>query len=592
MPATLQQIRTNAANAGMMPQMGGSFGTDPLTGAPIGDKYAAATMRQQYAAPNSLANQYLRSMPQAPLPAGGGGGGGFRMAPQDPSRRIGRRIGPRTTAEYTAENGGLSAPRDSALDAAYAAGNFTSHNKPAPAPDDSPLPTSGFYAASIAPEAGMEWNDGPGWDKPQMMAKGGTMKIGQKPYLVGEEGPELILPRENGDGFVLPADITAQVLPTMQAPTPRAEGGVIQSPSGRFAAFTGPSGSGFASRIPQSDGIDLMGSDTPPMMFDPSGRYLLDTTQPGLPMMQDTVTGPWAEPAAPVTPEMRTDLTQATAGRAQALAAAEGTVPQSRYPGQTFTDASAPRSAPVSFEDLQQTIALRAGNQSFDMRDTAERNRVQADLAARSARAPLGTPTAATVQLPGMPAMRPSAARDIARQQERFLRSPAGAVFGLQQGREDATLERRAQLAGQAIPVTDPRTGQIMGYTNGLGASLPSMTHQRRFVKTEDRNGTLYGIYDDGTSIPIAGVPASVGEQYALDTLNNKVVKLPKGITAAQLGEDFKPILPKGQPEIGGEDKAAPAGGTPPQIKTKAEWEALPAGTQYFNPNGQLLKKK
>ncbi len=431
MSATLQQIRTNAASAGMMPQMGGSYGTDPLTGAPIGDKYAAATMRQQYANPNSLASQYLRSMPHSPLPAGGGGGGGgFRMAPQDPSRRIGRRIGPRSTAEYTAENGGLSAPRDSALDAAYAAGTLTNPNPPAPAPE-APVAghsiTSAFNpfapAQDMGGEAGAQIGQmfGDALKKPQMMAKGGTMKIGQKPYLVGEEGPELILPRENGDGFVLPADITAQVLPTMQAPTPRAEGGVIQSPSGRFAAFTGPSGSGFASRIPQSDGIDLMGSDTPPMMFDPSGRYLLDTTQPGLPMMQDTVTGPWAEPAAPVTPEMRTDLTQATAGRAQALAAAEGTVPQSRYPGQTFTDAAAPRSAPVSFEDLQQTIALRAGNQSFDMRDTAERNRVQADLAARAARAPLGTPTAGMVQLPGMPAMRPSAARDIARQQERFL---------------------------------------------------------------------------------------------------------------------------------------------------------------------------
>ena len=48
------------------------------------------------------------------------------------------------------------------------------------------------------------------------LAKGGPMKIGAKPYLVGEKGEELIFKRRDGTGFVVPADVTAQIKPALE----------------------------------------------------------------------------------------------------------------------------------------------------------------------------------------------------------------------------------------------------------------------------------------------------------------------------------------------------------------------------------------
>lgn len=47
------------------------------------------------------------------------------------------------------------------------------------------------------------------------LAKGGAMRFGRKPYLVGEKGEEFIFPRKDGSGFVIPADVTAQIKPAL-----------------------------------------------------------------------------------------------------------------------------------------------------------------------------------------------------------------------------------------------------------------------------------------------------------------------------------------------------------------------------------------
>ena len=95
-----------------------------------------------------------------------------------------------TTADYTAQNGGLTPPRPSALDEAYAKGGMT-------------RPTS-----SYRPPRGTT------------RAEGGEMEMGddeggegeEDAYLLGEEGPEMVIKRDNGSMFVLPADVTEKIM--------------------------------------------------------------------------------------------------------------------------------------------------------------------------------------------------------------------------------------------------------------------------------------------------------------------------------------------------------------------------------------------
>ena len=95
-----------------------------------------------------------------------------------------------TTADYTAQNGGLNPPRPSALDEAYAKGGMT-------------RPTS-----SYRPPRGTT------------RAEGGEMEMGddeggegeEDAYLLGEEGPEMVIKRDNGSMFVLPADVTEKIM--------------------------------------------------------------------------------------------------------------------------------------------------------------------------------------------------------------------------------------------------------------------------------------------------------------------------------------------------------------------------------------------
>jgi hypothetical protein len=94
-----------------------------------------------------------------------------------------------TTADYTAKNGGLTPPRPSALDATYAKGGMT-------------RPTSAYRPT----QAGTR-------------AEGGEMEMGDEggegeedAYLLGEEGPEMVIKRDNGSMFVLPADVTEKIM--------------------------------------------------------------------------------------------------------------------------------------------------------------------------------------------------------------------------------------------------------------------------------------------------------------------------------------------------------------------------------------------
>jgi hypothetical protein len=115
-----------------------------------------------------------------------------------------------TTADYTAKNGGLTPPRPSALDEAYAKGGMT-------------RPTSSYRP----PQAGTRLRGGEMGEGRQYVgaaaatrAEGGEMEMGddeggegeEDAYLLGEEGPEMVIKRDNGSMFVLPADVTEKIM--------------------------------------------------------------------------------------------------------------------------------------------------------------------------------------------------------------------------------------------------------------------------------------------------------------------------------------------------------------------------------------------
>jgi hypothetical protein len=504
------------------------------------------------------------------------------MAAQDPNKRIGTRVGARTASEYTAEQGGLSPQRPSSLDAAYQSGAITSGFKPAQqAPGmlsngATPMEQGGGY--NLPPDA---------FDKPaQPMAKGGPMKIGQKPYLVGEEGPELIMPRANGDGYVLPADVTQQLLPMMtKRPTPRNVGGPItmESRGGTFRGFEGTSSSGqpamgFASNIPTAmmtpDALARAQGDR--VFVDPmEGRYQLDPNQIGMPMMPDTVTGPFAEPGMPAPPreQMRSQIGQSL----ESLNRMPGIRPVNQVTDQATGEV-------VPFDEMLNRVTERGMMYGADYLDRQARDRTQLDLANRNARAPLGTPT----MLPGQGSEARIAA-NLARERERLSRTPQGAQFLAQQQQEMDMLTQRSRLASTAIPVKDA-AGNILGYTTGTGASLPALNNRPRQVqRTVEVDGTMYNVYEDGSAAPISGLPTAAPKQQFIDSTTGRIVEFDADIDTSSLDpSQFTPVARKPTPATPG---TATAGTQPKPITSKAEYDALPAGATY-TWNGQTLTKK
>jgi hypothetical protein len=624
---------------GVIPRaMGGpiDFGNSGSFNAAPGDwnsfNAAVAKMEEQ-ARPKATGNMPNRFGPR-PLTAafipfgdgksggGGGGGGGGRMAPQDPNKRIGTRVGPRTAAEYTAEQGGLSPQRPSTLDAAYQSGAITSGFKPAPTGNQgnplsngaTPMEQGGGY--NLAPDA---------FDKPaqptERLAKGGAMKIGQKPYLVGEEGPELIMPRANGDGYVLPADVTQQLLPMMtKRPTPRQQGGIMEmiTPNATFSGGATPYGPVYGMRQTESQ----LGSPQPMTMeeaglaMQPDQRMIVDNgyqvdlpalragDAQSIPLQPDVVTGPWASPAMPADTTGLQPYLQNQVSRLSMT----GAKPVSKYPGMVFEDISnqarydnaikagqteeaamaysetdvIPSSDKfkVGFEEMQQRMALRGMMYGDDYRDRQNRDRVQQDLANRAARAPIGTPT----MLPGQG----SEARiqaNLARERERLSRTPQGAQFLAQQQQEMDMLTQRSRLASTAIPVKDA-AGNILGYTTGTGASLPALNNRPRQVqRTVEVDGTMYNVYEDGSAAPISGLPTAAPKQQFIDSTTGRIVEFDADIDTSSLDPNqFTPVSRKPTPATPG---TATSTAGPVKVNSPEEARALKPGTKFITSEGR-----
>ena len=571
----------------------------------------------------------------------GGSGGGFRMRPQDPNKRIGTRIGPRTSAEYIAENGGLSPQRESNLDAAYARGDFT--NRAAP-PSGTSVPMSAFdnpFSTDDSDVIGQMFKDP--IEKTQPLAKGGAIKIGQKPYLVGEEGPELIMPRENGDGFVLPADVTAQVLPAMRNVKPRAQGGIMEmnTPVGRFAGGATPYGPAFAMQQTESQ----MGNAIPMTMdqaglaMQPDERMIVNNgyqvdlpalTAPGnqsVPLLPDVVSGPWASPAMPAD---TSGLNRYVGGQVTRLNAG-GAAPVSKYPGMVFEDISnqarydnaikagqteeaamayseadvipSLAKAKVGFEEMQQRMALRGMMYGDDFRDRQARNQTQLDLAARAARAPLGTPTAPVSQIPGLPAMRPSTQRQIDRNMERFYSTPQGALFAAQQAQQSI----EGNIVDTAmLPVGNegfvPIVRDAAGRQKMAGGFIPNARQTQDMTPAQAKELGLVAIRSENGRVTygLPNAPANE-EDFQITQIDGPMIEDPitktmvpgpkQTVRVNKRTGDYEPLRAANSPAQA-TAAATPTGTSgPPQIRSADDWNALPKGTRYLDPSGVLKVK-
>jgi hypothetical protein len=402
--------------------------------------------------------------------------------------------------------------------------------------------------------------------------------------------------------FVLPADITRQVLPTMRNVTPRARGGLMEmkSPAATFAGGETPFGPAFSMRQTPQQMMQTMTMEEAGLAMQPSERMIADqgyqVDLPALsaggnqtvPLMPDVVSGPWAAPAMPADTR---ELNPFVGGQVSRLTAA-GTAPMSRYPGQTFADAANPDNPPVSFENLQDLVGMRAmevNNRAFDRRQ----EQVGREVAARNARAPLGTPT----MLPGQGSEARIAA-NLARERERLSRTPQGAMFLAEQQNERDLMAQRMKAAGTAVPVRDPATGEVMGYVNGLGASLPSQAQpgQRQLSPAEAEALGLVPMSVEGQTVRY-GRPTDDQGDYQVTQIDGPMISDPmfpermipgprQTVRVNKKTGEYLPLKPAGT------KAEATKAGTDGGQDFAAYYDSIPKGGTYTHPDGSQRVKK
>lgn len=449
-----------------------------------------------YAQPGRQSMDAYRGMVAIPPPAppqlpmghgghGGHGGGGWSFAPDDGRRIDGHATPAMTTADWIAQNEALGGR---GLTPSYGSMGALpmppAAFKPSAPPPGTTIGADGrFYAPGANPEQ-TDW-----LLKPKPMANGGMMPP-RKPVLVGEDGPELILPRADGSHFVLPADITAQVHPAFK-PVPKADGGVMESVNngmhhGAFATLQSPYGGGFGSRI----GLNPV--DLPRGMADERGMINPATMQP----MPDVVPegNPWRTTSGimPRTEAME-QVPQAIAAASQRTEDRFRMVPAGQA-GTVTVDGKPMIKADALMAMRERGAAAVAGMEAQRVaNDFATREaRLAADAARRTdAQAALMAPFA------GIPGMTPALAARATRNVQNFLKTPQGSMWAMQQGMRAG--EDNVTGAGM-LPVGDagfvPIVRDASGNARMAGGFIPTArTQQQPATQTLE---TLTGIMLDG----------------------------------------------------------------------------------------------
>jgi hypothetical protein len=163
-------------------------------------------------------NALRKQMEEALNPQDENQGGTKSNGVSVPLEMFDRPTTPRTTADYTAKNGGLSPQRPSTLDATYAKGGMTRPTSSYQPPRGTTRAEGGsMRIMNTGLEGGARQYVGAA---AATRAEGGEMEMGddeggegeEDAYLLGEEGPEMVIKRDNGSMFVLPADVTEKIM--------------------------------------------------------------------------------------------------------------------------------------------------------------------------------------------------------------------------------------------------------------------------------------------------------------------------------------------------------------------------------------------
>jgi hypothetical protein len=258
----------------------------------------------------------------------------------------------------------------------------------------------------------------------------------------------------------------------------------------------------------------------------------------------------------------------------------------------------------IPFEELQSRVADRAidaNNTLFDIRDRAERDRVQRDLQARASRVPLGTPTAPLPPLPGMPGFRPSTRRAIDRNMERFLSTPDGAIYATEQARRDANeafnREEGNVVGTDMLPVGDsgfvPVVKTASGGARMAGGFIPNRKSEDIVTPEQAAKLGLVPTEIKGNQVIYGPKPAS---EKGTPMLLTDDLGMPKSLITIPEGWEFdsktKQLKPASTKPPGGEAKVDPpksqtAPSGPVKVGSWSEARQIPRGTPFTGPDGK-----